>query len=209
MTRLLLAALVSVAGCALSHEVDPTGGVGAEHVRLRVARLVLAADPAASEPVPILSVESDKARESVLARVTLSGPGTWNAATEGLSADVRISNATSGPLDGPAVVVVSITESGADGGVAPETVRVELNDSGGDRLGSLFAFADLDFAGGVNGGSARHPLRFHSPGGVSFTFTVDVFAHVNPPAGNVRPDGDDDGYNTEAGARGEDCDDTD
>src|SRR5690606_4358463 len=150
MTRLLLAALVSVAGCALSHDVDPIGGVGVEHVRLRVARLVLAADPAASEPVRILSVESDKARESALARVTLSGPGTWNAATERLSADVRITNETSGPFDEPEMVVVAITESGPDGGAVPEPVRVELNDSGGDRLGSVFAFADLDFAGGVN-----------------------------------------------------------
>src|SRR5690606_32992964 len=83
--RSLLVALLLLAGCSRARGVDPSGGVGTEHLRLRVAQLRLVADP--TGPTPLRLVASDK-RTSVLADVSLSGPGVWDPATERLSAEV-------------------------------------------------------------------------------------------------------------------------
>jgi hypothetical protein len=141
-----------------------------------------------------------KSQGSVLGDVVLSGPGVWNADTERLSARVRITNGTSHDLDEPQMVLDTLSR---------DAVTAELVHSGDGGLGSVWAFADIARSGGANGGSARQRIRFHAPGGVAFSFSVQVIADPAPRRG-IDPDDDDDGYNSERDQpAGDDCDDRD
>jgi hypothetical protein len=165
-----------------------------------VASVIVEVDPSADVPIRILEESRKGVPTSVLGRLELVGPGSWNPNTERLSAIVRITNRSSGQLDEPRMEIVSLNRA---------EVQAELIHGGGGGVGSLWRFADLDHAQGSNAGSARQRIRFHAPGALSFTFRVDVIADPDPES-PVDPDDDDDMHNEEIDEpAGDDCDDGD
>ncbi len=203
MRRLRLAlplALLASASC-VSHAPGSDPDAGPDLLPGAIASMLVEVDPAADPPMRVIApASSEKPSRSVLGDVSLVGPGTWNPATERLSATVRITNRSGAELDEPFMELVSLNRA---------EVRAELIHEGAGGAGSRWRFADLDRAAGRNGGSARQRIRFHAPGAVPFTFRVDVVADPES-ASPVDPDDDDDMYNAELNqAAGDDCDDED
>lgn len=180
-----------------------------------VGRYRFRVDPHSSEPLKLLTAETLAERgevgvsrqpivESVLSSVDLFGPGTWDPGTQRLTGNVRITN-TSGAivLDEPELQIVSTTASSPN-------LLFEGVDSGSGGPGSVYGYADMDLAAGVNNGSAYRTIVIYDPDVESFDFTVDVMAETGTAQEDIYPDADDDSYNIEAGEyAGDDCDDND
>ncbi len=163
--------------------------------------------------------------QSVLDSVSVSAPGTWNPTTETLTADMRITTSGTLDLDEPKLQITRICESVGTkctscmaAEITAGTCTVDVNAApgvsfegvhvGSGRVGSHYAFADLEVGGGAVSGSAHQAFAAKSVGGVSFGFEIDVLA--DPVGTPIDSDGDDDTYNAEAGEdAGDDCCDSD
>jgi hypothetical protein len=147
--------------------------------------------------------QMSQALVSVLADVQLYGPGSWNPATQRLSATVRITNLGSLDLDEPRMQVRWVTPS--DAGIVFEQVHW-----GSGGVGSAYAYADIQAPPGANNASARQNMVIYDPQAVPFSFAVDILAETGSLPGAIFPDRDDDRFNIEpAEPAGDDCDDED
>lgn len=212
----LRATCLGLVGCFLlvaCSSTSPKEKPAAEPQFEKLARFRIDVDPRAAEPFSFTRLSFDEAGEvgqqrqafhvSVTSGVSLSGPGTWDEATRRLRGDVRITNGSGTTLDEPRIVITSVTTDSV-------ALTFEGVDSGSGAVGSYYAYADTDVAGGINNGSAWRPWTVWDPDIQSFSFTVDVEAITTTPPSGVFPDGDDDSFNVEVNQpAGDDCDDTD
>ncbi len=201
--------------------------VGESGTTTHLGRYRFSVDPTATRPLTVTALLDDTSwserqpeatprlggNKSVLADVTVTGPGTWNGPpTNELRADVVLTHdgTVNDSFDEPQLVVTALEVRG------PGTVRFITSDGGGTGVGAVVPFADMQSpsatpkCGGRTKTSARRELRIAvtRPENTRFDFTVDVRAdRVAPNSARVVPDCDDDGYNTEPEDAGNDCND--
>ncbi len=204
--RLRWLLLAVLPGCAIAHSAEEGELLGTFRVT------VDASDDAEEASVLVEDVTDARdaapdpkaSAESVLSRVSLVGPGTWNAATKRLGATVRITNVSAPAMDEPFMVVRSVTQPSS-------CVVFEQTHAGGSHVGAQYRYADVTAPGAtaVNGASAKQNLVIRAPCTKNFSFTVDVRAVVRGSR-RIVPDRDDDRFNIEPSqAAGDDCNDND
>ncbi len=178
---------------------------------------------------------SPQVDQDVFAGISLTGPGVWDAGTEVLTADTRITSTSTtlpftGNLDEPRIVITRLCDTAAppnvmtctsctpselvDGtcianpAVLPGVTFLDVHVGSGRPPGSHYAFADVE--AGVNAESTHQFMRIRSIGGVPFDFSYEVRADPAVTGPDLDGDEDDDTYNEDVGEdAGDDCDDTD
>jgi hypothetical protein len=215
----------AVAACSGSEDVSPVSDPSAEGEssaeQESIGRFKVTVDPTAAEPIVIEPVEEGlpqpgtqdttplPSNRTVLSSVTLTGPGTWNAATQTLTAPVVMTHngSINSSFNEPQMVVTALSDETG-------TVTFESSDNPGVKgVGATMAFTDIQRPGAANvcgsfgvRTTAKLPLVIKDTDpATSFSFTVDVRAFQ---ATTVSPDCDDDGKNSEFGQdAGNDCND--
>jgi hypothetical protein len=217
----------AVAACSGSDDVspvsDPAAGSGneSEPAKLEsVGRFKVTVDPMAAEPILFEPIEEDSPKpgtqattplpenRTVMSSISLTGPGTWNAATQTLTAPVVMTHTGSiaASFNEPQMVVTALSDTTG-------TVTFETSDNPGVLgVGATLAFADMQRPGAANvcgafgvRTTASHALVIKDTNpATSFSFTVDVRAFQ---ATTVSPDCDNDGRNSELQDAGGDCND--
>lgn len=201
--RLLWVFLCSMCSCATSHTNEEGELLGTFRVVVDVAESG-EADIRVEEAPDEDGFAPKAAAESVLTRVSVVGPGTWDAATQRISATVRITNVSAPAMDEPFMVVRTVTQPSS-------CVIFEGTHAGGTYVGAQYRYADITAPGAtaVNGASAKQRVVIHAPCVKKFTFTVDVRSVVRGSR-RIVPDRDDDSYNIEPEqSAGDDCNDND
>jgi hypothetical protein len=183
----------------VSHPAEPGELIGS---------FLVTVDPTAGERsvriVPLRNGIPKASTDSLLADVTLVGPGQWDPSTQRMTATVRIENGSAPSMDEPYIVVTAVNK-------ARSCIAFERAHSGGTYTGATYRFADITAPGltEVNHASARQTMVIHDPCVTDFRFQVDVRAVVRGSR-RIVPDRDDDSFNIEANEpAGDDCNDFD